>query len=120
MEAGSCDEGKYDTGYGCRNKTIGQLEFCPIDEDNPPPRGERRCVLGGGTFWFIHVGGNRIDWEDDTDAMCLSVDSKPAAWGKADCQTADTEAACGDIFMYAGCATGWTNTIYICVIVCQI
>ena len=77
--------------------------MCPLTTYNPRAIGQRICQNGGSNFWNIHVGGKRTDWNKGTDAMCLSISSKPVAWGVENCQFAWNEDEYRDILVYADC-----------------
>ena len=102
ISGATCKANEYWTGYNCLVKQE-KPGLCPLYAANPPLSGQASCQNGGNNFWYIHVGGKRIDWNKGTDAMCLSTSSKPVAWGKDPCQFDWSEAGCKDILMYAGC-----------------
>lgn len=71
-----------------------------------PPGVTPRCVEGGGRtsgpgWWYIHVGGQRTDWNQGTDALCATAQEAgnykvglPAPWGAAHCISAGTQEEC--------------------------
>ena len=55
---------------------------------------------------YFDAGGQRFDWLEESDAMCLSIENEPVKWGDAPCQIADSLAQCNQMFIAAGCDRG--------------
>ncbi|XP_013412043.1 uncharacterized protein LOC106174863 [Lingula anatina] len=102
--AADCKNDEYFTGYNCLQTqfTINPVT-CPIDESKPPPDYVPTCQNGGNNFWYIHVGGKRTDWKRGTDALCLSIRSRPVPWGLEGCQFRWNREGCERLLEWAGC-----------------
>ena len=98
--------------YGCLTNHPEDATQCPLSTTNPPDAGTATCQNGGNSFWYIHVGGKRTDWNQGTDALCLDEDSRIAQWGGSPCQYAVTEEMCKCILYNAGCQKG-QHTLFI-------
>ena len=107
-----CGLNEYWSGYGCLQKKVNS-DNCPLNSGSPPAIGFPTCRDGGGNFWYINIGGHETDWNTGTDAMCLSTNFRPVAWGVEDCQYATSEAGCNDLLANAGCLF-YTGERYSC------
>ena len=103
----SCPADRYDAGHGecLLIQTSPNPVACPMDLTNPPPSGRPTCQGSVGGMYRIHVGGQRLEWEPGTDAMCLSAEPtpKPAAYNTAKCQDKGKMALCENMLKLAGC-----------------